>query len=104
MQAIDKVIFVSVLILATQLTRIIPVIFEQRLGRLIKDEALKGIVNDVLFFFLICYCFRDLSFDNEYYLRLCVALYVFLVQLKFEKTLLSIFSGTLIYMVGRYLI
>ena len=102
MQLMDKAIFAGVLIVATQLTRIIPVIFENKIGRLVKDESLKGIVNDVLFFMLICYCFRDLSFTAEYFLRIGVALYVFLIQFKFEKTLLSIFSGTLLYLLGRY--
>lgn len=98
----DKAIFAVILIFATQLTRIIPVIFEGKISRFIKDETFKGIINDVLFFLLICYCFRDLSFTPEYYLRLSVALYVFLIQFKFEKTLISIFSGTILYMAGRY--
>lgn len=99
----DKIIFASILILATQTTRLIPLVFEDRVGKLIKDEGVKVAINDVLFFLLICYCFRDLTFDREYFLRIAVALFVFSLQYKFEKTLLSIFTGTLIYLVGRNL-
>lgn len=99
----DKIIFASILILATQVTRLIPLVFEDRVGRLIKDEGVKVAINDVLFFLLICYCFRDLAFDREYFLRIAVGLFVFALQYKFEKTLLSIFTGTLIYLVGRNL-
>lgn len=104
MQLMDKAIFTTVLVLATQLTRIIPVLFETKISHIVKDESLKGIINDILFFLLICYCFRDLSFTLEYYLRFSVSMYVFLVQYKYEKTLLSIFSGTFFYMVGRYIL
>ena len=102
MQTIDKFIFAGILILATQSTRILPVLFENKIGRLVKDDYLKAIINDVLFFLLICYCFRDLTFTSEYLLRISVALYVFIIQFKFEKTLLSVFSGTFLYMLGRY--
>jgi branched-subunit amino acid transport protein AzlD len=102
MQLSDKAIFICILVAATQLTRIIPVVFEDKIGRFLKNEKLRGIINDALFFLLICYCYRDLSFTPEYYLRLGVALYVFIIQFKFEKTLLSIFTGTFIYMAGRY--
>lgn len=103
MQLSDKIIFAAVLIFATQVTRLIPLVFEDRVGKLIKDETVKVAINDVLFFLLICYCFRDLTFDREYFLRVGVALFVFALQFKFEKTLLSIFAGTLIYLVGRNL-
>jgi branched-subunit amino acid transport protein AzlD len=102
-QLIDKVVFATVLITATQITRLIPLVFEERIGRFIRDERVKTLINDVLFFLLICYCFRDLSMDREYFLRLGVAGYVFLVQFLFERTLLSIFSGTAIYLIGRNL-
>lgn len=104
MQLMDKLIYAGILIVATQLTRILPVLFEDKIGRFVKDDFLKSIINDVLFFLLICYCFRDMSFNSEYFLRVGVSLYVFLMQFKFEKTLLSIFSGTIIYMLGRCLL
>jgi branched-subunit amino acid transport protein AzlD len=104
MQSIEKIAFVLILILATQLTRFMPLAFNGVIGRIVKNEDKKNILHEVLFFLLICYCFRDLSFTKEYYLRIFVSVYVFYVQLKFERTLLSIFSGTFIYMLGRYFI
>lgn len=104
MDNLNKIIFVSTLIVATQITRLIPMIFESQVSKFVKDEATKTLINDILFFLLICYCFRDFSFTPEYSLRIAVALYVFAVQFKFEKTILSIFSGTTIYMIGRILI
>lgn len=104
MQPTDKAIFIGILVVATQLTRLIPVLFENSIGNLVKEDSVKTIINDVLFFLLICYCFRDLAMTPEYFLRLGVAAYVFAVQFKFEKTLFSIFSGTAIYMTGRYLL
>jgi branched-subunit amino acid transport protein AzlD len=104
MQLTDKVIFASILIVSTQLTRLIPVLFEEKIGRVIQKESLKSLINDVLFMLLIFYCFRDLAFNSEYYLRLVVGLYIFVIQYKYEKNLLSIFTGTFFYMLGRYLI
>ena len=100
----DKLIFSLVLIVATQTTRLLPLLLESKVENLIKSNSTKNGINDVLFFLLILYCFRDLTFTNEYFLRLAVSLYVFLIQFKYERTLFSIFSGTLIYMFGRYIL
>lgn len=40
-------------------------------------------------------------FDCPYHPFLSLELYVFFIQFKYEKTLISIFSGTFFYMVGR---
>lgn len=102
MQLTDKVMFAAVLIVGTQATRLLPLVFENRMGGFIKDESVRSLINDVLFFLLIAYCFRDVAWTLEYALRVSTAVYVFVVQYKFGNTLFSIFSGTLLYMLGRY--
>lgn len=104
MLLLDKVIFAGVLITATQVTRVIPMAFEDKITKLVKKEAWRNIINDILFFLLILYCFRDLSFSAEYNIRVVVAILVFAIQYKYERTLVSIILGTSIYMAGRYFI
>jgi branched-subunit amino acid transport protein AzlD len=104
MLLLDKVIFAGVLITATQITRVIPLAFENKITKLVKKEAWRNIISDIMFLLLILYCFRDLSFSTEYYLRVVVAVLVFAIQYKYERTLMSIILGTSIYMTGRYFI
>lgn len=97
----DKVLFSLTLIFATQLTRFIPLLFEQQIILFLKGEKIRNAINEALFFLLILYCYRDFSTSPEYILRGGVGVYVFLVQFFFGKTLFSISTGTFIYMLGR---
>lgn len=104
MSNFDKIAFATILIVATQVTRLIPLMLEKHIQKFMMSENMKTWITDIFLILLILYCFRDISYSSEYFLRLVVSLYVFIVQYKFERTLLSIFSGSIIYIVIRSLI
>jgi branched-subunit amino acid transport protein AzlD len=91
-------LFPLTIILATQSTRLLPLLFEKRMGAFYEGNDFRKKVNFVIFSFLTCYCFRDFSLTEEYGLRIFSAIVVMILQYRFEKTLLSIFFGTFLYM------
>lgn len=104
MNSFDKMFFVVSLVLSTQLTRFLPLIFKDLLSKLLKFEFIKDHLGDLIIFFLIIYCYRDFGQTHEYLLRVVTGIIVFFIQWKKENSLLSIFLGTAFYMLGRTLI
>ncbi len=100
----EKFLFIFLLVAATQATRLIPLIFENKLKFFFQNESVRYRLNDIMFFLLILYCFRDIKGTDENYLRVLSALIVFAIQFKTHKTLISIFVGTGIYIIGLLLI
>lgn len=101
MDNFNILLFSLALILPTQLTRLIPLILESKAGRLISREDIRKRLNEIIFILLIGYCFRDTALTLEYGIRMTSAIIVFALQYRFEKTLVSIFIGTFLYMTGR---
>jgi branched-subunit amino acid transport protein AzlD len=101
MNETEKILYVFALITSTQSTRLLPLLMESKLGNLIKSEETRRKLNEAVFILLICYCFKDISATKEYGIRIASALIVMVLQYRFEKTLISIFTGTFIYMVSR---
>ncbi len=97
----NMLLFCFALILPTQMTRLLPLIIESKVGKLIAREDIRKRLNEVIFILLIGYCFRDMALTKEYSIRIACAIIVLILQYRFEKTLLSIFIGTSLYMVGR---
>lgn len=89
------------LILATQTTRLFPLVFKNQLERTLRFNFVKDHLGDLIIFFLIIYCYRDFSLSAEYILRLAVGGIVFFFQWFKGNALLSIFAGTALYMLGR---
>ena len=104
MDNFDKISFATALILATQATRLIPLIFREQLEKLLNFGFIKNHLGDLIIFCLIIYCYRDFSFTNEYLLRLTVGMVVFTVQWVKGNSLMSIFLGTALYMGARIFI
>lgn len=91
-------LFSLTIILATQSTRLIPLLFEKRMEAFYEGNDFRKKINLVIYSLLICYCFRDFSLTEEYGLRIISAMVVMILQYFFEKTLFSIFLGTFFYM------
>jgi branched-subunit amino acid transport protein AzlD len=91
----SKTLFIMCLIAGTQLTRFIP-LFVPQIGKLIEEKK-KLNFSFFIAFFLVIYCYRDFSLSSEYYLRVICGAVVFLTQWFTEKSLLSIFVGTVSY-------
>ena len=101
MTFLNKIQFISLLLLSTQSTRLLPLLMEKlprfkSLSPSIKNEE---VIKKMIFFLLVLYCYRDLSFENEYLIRLASGLMLTLIQYKTNKSLLSIFVGTFLYMI-----
>jgi branched-subunit amino acid transport protein AzlD len=79
----------------------IPLIFEKQLEKILNFEFVKDYFGDIIILFLIFYCYRDFSLSGEYLLRVVIGFFVFFIQWSKENSLMSIFLGTGIYMVGR---
>lgn len=101
MNNVEKAAFAAVLILATQSTRLFPLVFKEHLEKYVKFDFIKNHLGDLIILFLIFYCYRDFSGSSEYLLRLSVGIFVFLLQWHKDSSLLSIFSGTALYMTAR---
>lgn len=95
----EKIAFTLILIISTQLTRLLPLIFQKTFSNLFSHHFFKKNLTDLIIFFLIIYCYRDISTNPEYLIRIAVGIYAFVIHYFFEKTLLSIFSATAIYMI-----
>lgn len=104
MDNLDKISFGASLIIATQLTRMLPLVFKDQLGRYFDFNFVKNHLNDLIILFLIFYCYRDFSWSSEFLLRVVVGSLVFAIQWYKNNSLLSIFLGTGLYMTGRVFI
>ncbi|EQC43020.1 branched-chain amino acid transport protein AzlD [Bacteriovorax sp. BSW11_IV] len=94
----EKIAFTLILIVSTQLTRLLPLIFQKSFSKFFAHKFFKKNLTDLIIFFLIVYCYRDFSTNPEYIIRVAVGVYAFAIHYLFERTLLSIFSATAIYM------
>ena len=97
-------IFITVLIaaVATYIDRLVPIVIFSKNKK--TPEILKylgRVLPPALFAFLIVYCFKDISFvSSPYGLPEIIAfVYIIIIHIIFRKLLLSIFSGTLLYMI-----
>jgi branched-subunit amino acid transport protein AzlD len=101
MNLLEKTTFAVTLILSTQSTRLIPLVFKNQLLKFLNKDLIKNHLGDLIIFFLILYCYRDANLSLEYGLRLAIGCLVFGLQWWKENSLLSIFSGTALYMIVR---
>lgn len=97
----EKIIFISIIVFSVQSTRLAPLLLPTRVRNVFKNEELNEKINKFIFFALILYCYRDFSSSPEYFLRIGMGIFVFILQYYLKRTLLSIFLGTAIYMVIR---
>lgn len=101
MNLIEKTTFAVTLILSTQSTRLIPLLFKNQLLKFLDKDFIRNHLGDLIIFFLILYCYRDANYSVEFGLRIAIGCLVFCLQWWKGNSLLSIFSGTALYMVGR---
>ncbi len=79
------------------LTRFLPFLFAGKLQRFSHHSTFQNIVPTLLMGLLVIYCFKDFTFNKEYYLRLVSALLVLGLQAKWNNFIISILGGTIFY-------
>ncbi len=98
----DKIIFSIILISATQLTRFLPLILSDRIDKIVKKSKIQNQIGNIIIFGLILYCYRDVQMSAEFLLRVSTGIVAVILQWFIDSSLLSIFSATAIYMLGRH--
>jgi branched-subunit amino acid transport protein AzlD len=101
MDNLDKISFATILIFATQSTRLLPLILKEHLEKYLNFDFIRNHLGDLIILFLIFYCYRDFNWSEEFVLRVVIGCLVFGIQWFKDNSLLSIFLGTTLYMTGR---
>ena len=101
MTKIQMFITILVAIIATFIDRVVPLFLfskNKKTPEIIK--YLGRVLPAALFSFLVVYCFKDTTFTKSPYglPEIIAFIYIVVVHLIFRKLLLSIFTGTLLYM------
>lgn len=96
-------IFITILmaIIATFIDRVLPLfLFSKNKSTPDTIKYLGRVLPAALFSFLVVYCFKDINFTKSPYgiPEIIAFVYIIIIHLIFRKLLLSIFTGTLMYM------